>query len=117
MIGAFINFSFVLDNHEQLQGCLVIFGLPCLGVFFNCASVQANSLQKLIFSNCFWMWLRRSLGVFRFVEALASVACVLATCLQLTILVEISTNMQLVRPQCLVVFFCLIVMVLIPNSL
>ena len=33
MIGAFINFSVVFDNHEQLQDCLAILGLPCLGIF------------------------------------------------------------------------------------
>ena len=33
MIGAFVNLSMVFDNHKQLQGCLAIFGLSCLGVF------------------------------------------------------------------------------------
>ena len=63
------------------------------------------------------MWLRRSLGISRFVEAPASIACVLAMCLWLSILAEISTNVQLVRPRWLVVFLCLVVLVLIPNSL
>ena len=63
------------------------------------------------------MCLRCLLGVSRFVEALASVACVPATCLLLAILAKTSTNVQLVRPQWLVVFLFFVVMVLISNSL
>ena len=33
MMGAFVNFFVVLNDHKQLQGCLVIFGLPPPGVF------------------------------------------------------------------------------------
>ena len=31
-MGAFVDFSVVLDNHEQLQGRLAILGLLCLGI-------------------------------------------------------------------------------------
>ena len=85
--------------------------------FFNCASAQANFSKRLIFSNFFWTWLKHSLGISNFVKALASVACVLATCLQLSIIAETFTNVQLVWPQWLVVFFCPIVVMLIPNNL
>ena len=59
----------------------------------------------------------RSLSVSKFVEALVSVACVLATCLQSAILAESSTNVRLVRLQWLVILLCPVVMVLIPNNL
>ena len=32
MIDALVNLSVVLDNQEQLQGRLAIFGLPCLSI-------------------------------------------------------------------------------------
>ena len=32
MMGVFVNLPVVFDDHEQLQGCLAIFGLSCLGV-------------------------------------------------------------------------------------
>ena len=32
MMGVFVNLCVVFDNHEQLQDCLAIFGLPCLYV-------------------------------------------------------------------------------------
>ena len=32
MISVFVNLSVILDNHEQFQGCLAIFGLPHLGI-------------------------------------------------------------------------------------
>ena len=32
VMGVFVNLSMVLDNHEQLQGCLAIFGLSHLGI-------------------------------------------------------------------------------------
>ena len=32
MMGVFVNSSMVLDNHEQLQGCLAILGLFHFGV-------------------------------------------------------------------------------------
>ena len=63
------------------------------------------------------MWLRHSLGVSRFVEAPANVACFLAICLQLAILAETFTDVGLVRPQWLVVLLCPVVIVSIPNSL
>ena len=50
-------------------------------------------------------------------KAPASVAYVLATCLWSAVLAETSTNVQLNRPQWLVVFLCPVVIVLIPNSL
>ena len=52
-----------------------------------------------------------------FVEAPASVACVLAMCLRSAILAETSANVRLVQPQWLIVFLCPVVMMLISNSL
>ena len=117
MMNAFVNLSMVFNDHEQFQGCLAIFGLFCLGIFSIMLPRKPTFLRRLISSNSFWTWLKCSLGIFRFVEAPANVACVLATCLRLAILAATSTDVRLVQSQWLVVLLCLVVMVLISNSL